>query len=490
MTLRYTFKTQPYAHQRRALAKVVKLDGKIGLWMPMRTGKTKVAIDWAGIAFHNHGLRRVLVVCPISVIDVWKDEIGKHSPVHSLVTILRSTAVKNATVMREAAGMTIEDITGESGIHWVIVNYEMVWRPVSKSVRLDEVIARWKPDLIIADEAHRLKQPTSRQSAALSRLGRAAPMRLGLTGTPITRWPFDAYGLFRFIDPTTFEQTTWSSFKEHFADWAPARYDPRVQEVRRYKNLDELVARVRAHSYAVRLQDAFPDLPADPEPTVIRTPLSPSARRIYDEMAREMIVELENGSVAKADIILTKLVRLSQITSGFIRDEDGQDVDIDDGRLRMCMDLVADMIAQDEKVVIFCRFKHDYHALLESLAGQRIGAVALTGETPMSERTAAITRFRTDAATRVFVAQTQAGSLGIDLSAARLAIFYSLGYNWADYVQARDRILDVRRPRPLGIYHLIAPATIDTVVLRVLRERGQMADALIHNPRALLDGGP
>jgi SNF2 family DNA or RNA helicase len=487
--LRYSFKTQPYAHQRRALGKIARLDGKAGVWMPMRTGKTKVAIDWAAIAFHNHGLRRVLIVCPISVIDVWRDEIVKHCPVPSATTILRATARQNAETMRGHMERTTPSIFSEGdGIHWLIVNYEMVWRNVSKSVRLDEIISRWKPDLVIADEAHKLKQYTSKQSKALARLGAAARMRLALTGTPITKWPLDAYGLFRFVDPTTFEQQKWQDFRRHYAEWAPARFNPLIEEVVRYTNTDELVGRVRAHSFSIRLEDAFPDLPERAPPQDIKVTLSAKARRMYTEMAEEMITELDSGAVATADIILTKLVRLSQITSGFIKDEHGVEVDIDDAKQRACMDLVRNIIEQDEKVVVACRFKHDYHRLSQSLTTQGVGHAMLTGETPQAERTANIARFRDDPACPVFIAQMQSGSLGIDLSAARLLIFYSLGYNWAEYAQMSDRILNPRKPRPLGIYRLLATNTVDMVQRRVLDERGSMAGAIIHSPRSLLDG--
>lgn len=485
--LRYTYRTEPYAHQKRALAKVARLDGNAGLFMPMRTGKTKVAIDWAGIAYHNHGLRKVLIVCPISVISVWVDEIQKHSPVPGIAQPLRQSAATNAEDVKH---WTEHPDTYER-IHWLVINYEMVWRkiagggPQGGDTTLDQVIARWKPDLVIADEAHKLKNPQSRQSKALARLGQAARMRLALTGTPVTKAPLDLFGLFRFVDPDALGQKTWAGFKDHYAEWEPARYEPRIKIVKRYKNLDELVARTRAHSFRVKLEDCF-DLPAKTYQT-IPVPLRGAARKAYDDMAHEMIAYLEGGRVATADIVLEKLIRLSQITSGFVKDAEGKEVDIHSEKLSALMDLISDMVEQDEKVVVFCRFKHDYHRISSKLTQGGIRYAMLTGETRPSQRSVEIELFQTEPDIKVFVAQTQAGSLGIDLSAARLAVFYSLDYNWATYQQAQDRILNVRNPRPLGIYHLVCPRTIDVVQLRVLKSRGDLADALIHNPRALLD---
>lgn len=493
--LRYTFRDPPpWPHQKRALAKLLRLNGKGLLAMPMRTGKSRVAIDWSGIAFHNYGLRRVLIVCPISVIDVWRDEIEKHCPVPHAIHALRNTAKTNAAHMRNLiGGPGAEDWPiNDNAIRFVLVNYEMVWRQVAEegprggkhSRTLDSYLTDWKPDLVIADEAHKLKNPQSRQSKALARLGAAAKMRLALTGTPVTKWPLDVYGLFRFADPGVFPGT-WADFKDTYAVWQPAKYEPRIKEIVRYQNLDQLVEKVRAHSFRVKLEDVV-DMPEKTFQT-IRVPLSPITRRIYDSMAREMIAELENGKVATADIVLTKLMRLSQITSGFVKTEDGEEMDVDDGKLNACLELVENIIEQDEKVVIFCRFKRDYHRLATALTHAGIEHRMLTGEMKEWQRAEALARFRHDRDVTVFIAQIQSGSLGIDLSAARLAIFYSLDYNWATYQQAQDRILSIRNIRPLGYYSLVVPNSIDVLQQRVLRERGDLAEAILHRPHLLVD---
>lgn len=491
--LRYEYKTQPYAHQKRALAKIAKLDGKAGLFLPMRTGKSRIAVDWASIAYYNFGLRRVLIVCPIHVIDVWAEEIQKHSPVpNGAITIstLRGTAYRNAKAVKE----WVEHLDPDDYVlHFVIVNYEMVWRKViengprggQKEVRLDEYLAQWKPDLIVADEAHKLKAPTSQQSKALGRLGAVARMKLALTGTPIAKDPLDLFGQFRFTDADTFEQKSWGDFKEHYAEWEPARYEPRIQIVKHYRNMDELVERTRAHSFRISLEEAFPDMPAK-VPTNVKVELPPSARRVYDEMAKEMISEITSGRWATAKIVLEKAIRLRQVTSGFIKDESGTEVDLHTAKLDALLNLITDATEQDEKLVVFCVFKHDYHSISAALDTRGYSYRSLTGETRERDRATGIRDFQTLPSVPVFISQIQSGSLGIDLSAARLACFYSLDYNYVTYVQAQDRILDVRRPRPLGIYHLLCPKTIDVPTLNVLRKRGNLAKSIIHSPRRLL----
>lgn len=487
MTLKYTFKSEPWSHQRRALGKINRLGGRALLAMPMRTGKTKVTVDWMGISHINYGIRRVLIVAPISVLHVWSDEIAAHLPasIDRRVTVLNGSTEQRAETVREEMGRLAD------GLDIIIVNYESVWRNLRKpkAKRLDDLLCAWLGDdgLVVADESHKIKTPSSRQSRSLAKLGGQARMRLALTGTPITKTPLDVYGQFRFVDPALTNSRegrhrSWTEFSHYFGRWGGFNQ----KELIGYQHLDELLPVIAENSYKIKLEDCF-DLPKRTFET-IPVQLSEKGRGIYRQMAKEMIVELESGKVSLASIVLTKLLRLSQVTSGFLRTEDGTDEVIDHAKLDVCMDLVSDMVEQDEKVVVFCRFKHDYRMLLDACHKMKLGPVVLSGETPQSARQGLIRRFHDDKATRVFIAQTQAGSLGIDLTAARFSIFYSLDYNWATYAQALDRIYGPKQTRPVTIYHLVVPRTVDSVVLNVLQRNGDLAKAVLHEPQRLLDG--
>lgn len=490
MTLRYTYRSQPWAHQRKALGKINRLGGQALLAMPMRTGKTKVTIDWTGIAHVNYGIRRVLVVAPISVLHVWEDEIEAHLPlvIKRRVTVLNGSTEARAETVRQAIAQPFD------GLDFIIVNYESVWRLLRKpkNKRLDDLLVAWLGEtsgLVIADESHKIKTASSRQSRSLAKLGGTAQMRLALTGTPITKTPLDVYGQFRFVNPVLLNSKdgrhrSWTEFSHYFGRWGGFN----MKELIGYQHLDELLDVIHENSYRIRLEDCF-DLPKRTFET-IPVALSEKGRGIYRQMAKEMIVELSSGKVSIASIVLTKLLRLSQVTSGFLRTEDGTDEEIDRAKLDVCMDLVEDMVEQDEKVVIFCRFKHDYRMLNEACQKLKLGPVVLSGETPQSARPGIIKRFHTDKATKVFIAQTQAGSLGIDLTAARFSIFYSLDYNWATYAQALDRIYGPKQSRPVTIYHLVVPRTVDAVVLNVLRTNGDLARAVLHDPTSLLEVTP
>src|SRR5258706_11843027 len=98
--LRYTYKTPPFSHQKRALKKVLDLQGRAGLLMEMGTGKTKVAIDWAGIGFYNSGTLRVVVVAPLSVLGVWTRQIKQHSGAPARIFRLTGSSEAKISLLR------------------------------------------------------------------------------------------------------------------------------------------------------------------------------------------------------------------------------------------------------------------------------------------------------------------------------------------------------------------------------------------------------
>lgn len=471
MALKYKFKTQPYKYQLRALAKINKLDGVAGLFMEMGTGKTKVAIDWAGIGYYNYDIKRVLVICPLSVVGVWQRQIRQHLPFFSRVRVLEGSTVVRAGLIRKM--IRSKPPTQD----WLIINYEGIWRGNGRN-DIEDLLERWGPDLIICDEAHRLKSPTARQSKAAARLGRAARQRLILTGTPITKSPLDVFGQFRFLDDEVFGKN-WFKFKNHYGVWGGfGRY-----QVIGYKHLDDLIKKIRSNTFRIKKEKAL-DLP---EKVFVTVPvqLGQKAMQFYEKMAKEMIIEIEETH-ATAAIVLVKILRLSQITSGFIKDVEGGIRVFDDSKLKACLDLLEDMIAQDQKVVIFVRFKSDISRLQESIASRlKTNPLILSGSVPHSKRDSLVQRFQNDAKAKVFIAQIQAGSLGIDLTAASVAIFYSLDYNAANYWQAQDRIHRHGQTRKVTYYHLVVPRTIDTLTLQILKEKGNIAEAIVHDPEVL-----
>jgi len=472
--LKYTYKTEPFSHQKRALKKIVDLNGQAGLLMEMGTGKTKVAIDWAGIGFYNLEVRRVLVVAPLSVLGVWPRQIRQHSGAPARVFRLVGPTQDRVHLLKRIIASPKDDV-----LTYCIINYEGIWRELDRGPGIKELLIHWQPDLVIWDECHRLKSPTSKQSRAAFAISQSARYRLGLTGTHITKSPLDVFGQFRAINDKVFG-TNWYQFKNTYGVWGGfGRF-----QLRGYRHLETLIRKLRGNSYRVKKEQCL-DLPDKLFETVPVT-LSQKAIDLYREMAKEMIIEIEE-SHATASIVLVKLLRLSQITSGFVKDVEGNIKVFDNSKLNTTMDLLDDLLAEDHKVVIFVRFVNDILRIKEELLKRKVRHAILSGSVPGNKRDGLVQQFQTNPEIKVFIAQTQSGSLGIDLTAADVAIFYSLDYNAANYWQAQDRIHRIGQTKKVTYYHMTVPRSIDAIILQTLKEKGDLAQTIIHTPRRLLD---
>ena len=469
MALKYQFKTKPYSHQLKALGRIRDLNGVCALLMEMGTGKTKVAIDWCGVGFRNFEFQRVLVVCPLSVVSVWFEQLERHCAVPYKAYNLTGKVKERIQIVKELEA-------DPSRLTFLVINYEGIWRTQGKD-SMEVLLQEWKPDVSIFDESHRIKRSTTRQSKAAWRIGRASRNRLILTGTPITKNPLDIFGQFRALHPGIFGEN-WYRFKNHFAIWGGFQ---RFQ-VMQYIHLDELTKGVRENSYRVKKAQCL-DLP---EKVYVTVPvvLPDSIRAQYKELAKEAILELENSTVT-APIVLVKLLRLSQLTSGFLKDTEGHEHIVHDKKLNTCIDLMEDMLEEDHKIVVFARFLRDINRVSLGCTAHGWPHAILSGSVPQADRDSLLKRFHSDPEQRILIAQIQTGSLGIDLTPADVAIFYSLSYDAAHYWQAQDRLHRIGQDKKVTYYHLIAERTIDSTVLKVLQRKEDLAKIILENKKLI-----
>jgi SNF2 family DNA or RNA helicase len=473
--LKYNYKTPPFSHQKKALKKLLQLDGKGALFMEMGTGKTKVAIDWAGINFYNAGLRRVLVVAPLSVLGVWSRQVHQHSGAPARVVRLEGSTRDKLIVLRKELRRPRRD-----ELVYVVVNYESIWREPDRGRSIEDLLIAWSPGLIIFDESHRIKSPTSKQSKSAHRIARTVDQRILLSGTPISKAPLDVFGQFRAMNDEIFGDN-WYRFKNTYGVWGGfGRF-----QLRGYRHLSRLITKVRENSYRIKKAQCL-DLPDKLYQTVPVT-LSDRELKAYKDMADEMIAEVEDTQ-AVASIVLVKYLRLSQITSGFVKDVEGRLVTLGESKLRTAMDLLDDILEDGHKVVIFSRFIEDMRRQSAHLTKAKVQHRILSGSVTGSRRDSIIEEFQTDPEVKVFLAQLQAGSEGIELFAADTVFFYSVGHNALHYWQAQDRVHRPGQKNNVTYYKFEAPRTYDVSLFKTLDLKGNMAEAIIHNPRGAAYG--
>lgn len=454
-------RTRPFRHQVLGYNLGITLPA-VALLMEQGCGKTLTSVAIAGRRFQRGEVRRVLICAPSSVVPVWPKEFEQYADFPHDVRALEGP-------VREREKVLANWQPDPGQLQVAVINYEATWR-------MEETLTRWKPDMIICDESQRIKTPGAKQSKTLHRLGKLAKYRLILTGTPVTQSPLDFFSQYKFLDPGIFGDS-YFAFKARYAIEQPIG-NTGGKRVVGYKNMAELVQ--KAHSVAVRVTKAEAlDLPEQVD-QVLYADLEPETKRLYNQMARESVAELSQERVIMAANVLARLLRLSQITGGFVG-EGGEVQQVSSAKLNLLTETLDDLLDAGKKVVIFARFIPEIEAILNLLNERQIGHAWITGSVPQSERGQAVERFQTDDDCRVFVAQLQTAGLGITLTAADTAIFYSLDYSYANYEQCRARIHRIGQRNTCTYIHLVARDTVDEDVMDALRKKKNVADLVVDN---------
>lgn len=457
-------KVKFYPHQIEALRKVHSLDGRAGLFVAMGGGKTRVALSYASM----RQCKRLLVVLPLSVASVWEREARLINFPLPIVDLTTKGTVKHRATLLERTGDAI-----------VLINYDSYWREPLRSA----IDKKWVPDGIILDEVHRIRHRASRKARFAHVLGtRDAKIRLGLTGTPITNGLQDAWSIFRFINPAVFGNR-WKDFEDRYLLIGGFPF-PSIQG---YKNEDEAKSKISVSSF--QWEDSLPKPPDVP----IFVTLSPETRKVYTTLRKESIVRLLDAEgksktvIAQLAMILT--LRLLQITSGFTREVGGDILEVGEEKADAVLEIVQDIVYQQKRAVVFCRFIHDIELLERKLSEFRTNVIR-GGQT--SRQRGEIVQDFDSGKLDVLLVQIRAGGLGIDLASASAAIFYSVGHSLEDFLQAKGRLSGALRQRhPVVFYHILARGTVDEGVYADLLENVNVAHRMTDLRYALnlIEGG-
>lgn len=460
-------KGRPFDHQQRAFDFVCGLFGLIpsnvrssgaAILAEMGCGKTYITIAIIGILYQFGLVNRALIVAPLSLLGVWEEEIQKFADYPVNITVLKGTCAKKKEQLAKIPA---------DGLQIAIVNYESAWR-------LENELLKFGADIICADEGHKIKEGRTSQSKAMHNLADHAKYRCLLTGTLITNKEIDVHSQYRFVNKEIFGSSFYQFRNRYFDMLGYGNYTP---VFRKSMTTDFLQ---RLHSVAFRVTKAeCLDLPEITE-EVRHVELEPKAMKMYKELEKESFTELAGGEVS-APNILTKLLRLSQLTGGHLTDDDKNTAAVSTAKLEMLEDIIDSSMAEGKKLVVMARFVAELNDIENLLKKKKIGYAVIRGG--VKDRDEQIRRFQNDDDCMVFVGNIAAAGLGITLTAASTMCFYSLDYSMSNFEQAKARIHRVsQREKCLYIY-LVAKGTVDTKVLRALRNKVDLAKMLVDDYR-------
>lgn len=476
MTYKF-YRKKPYAIQLRALEKALELDASCALWMDPGTGKTRVVIDFCGMKYEEGRMRHVLVVGPLASLRVWEDEIKNWLPRRIPRRVIRLDLLDGRA--QEKAEL-ISSLPLSSDLTFLLVNYDMIGRRVRKSSRyitpIRDAIKTWYPDVIVADESHLIKHHTSRRSKAMDSLARLPHWRFCLSGTPITNSPLDVFAQYRFLDGTIFGRN-WGNFKYRYALWGGFG----GFKLLRYMNQEELAVKLNSIAVRATIDELGLETPVEQPLFVVPTQRTMNQ---YKKMEKQFLLWLEQaGTYATAGIVLTQLLRCSQITGGFVRDVNGEDIPVGTEKLRMLEDLLNTYAKEGgEQIVVFARFRWEL-AQIESLCQKmKLPYVRFNDESDAQS-------FGSDPNIKVFVSQIAKGGISInDLVVSRIGIFYSMDYSSDHIRQAEGRLhRSGQTKKPLFLF-LLMNKTLDLSMWKAYRDRRDLATLLVDDWRNFVRG--
>lgn len=442
-------KTSLWSHQQAA---VDFAQDRAATLLAMKMGHGKSLATLALI--EQWDAQRVLILCPKSVVAAWPEQFRRHVTSSWTVCPLDTGTVAKRVELAKRAIESSQRIA-------VIVNYD-----AAIQAAMSTFLKKQQWDVLVCDESHRLKSPRGVTSKLARDLSRRAGRRLCLTGTPMPHSPLDIWAQARILDQSVLG-SSYVSFRGEYS--VPHPMFP--SKPLRFVRLDQLEQRMSTFTY--RSPDDAVDLP--PATHVTRSfDLSPSARRIYGELEKDFTTTLEafrgGDATVTASNVLTKILRLQQVTSGHVKTDDGEIEIVDHGKRTLLLDVLEDL-DPSEPVVAFCRFHHDLDTVRQAAEDKDRPYLELSG------RQNDLARWQAEGG--VLGVQIQSGGVGIDLTRARVCVYVSVSYSLGEYQQSLARCHRPGQDRPVLFVHLVANDSIDGKIYDALEKKQDIIETLL-----------
>jgi len=412
----------PMQHQKDT-ASFLTLHKRSFCFNEQGTGKTAASIWAADYLMAIGAVRRVLVVCPLSIMQAsWQSDLFKCA-VHRSVGIAHGTRTKRKEVIK-------------SNVEFVIINYDGV------EVVIDDIKADGRFDLVIIDEANAYKTVTTKRWKAMAKIIGPDVWLWMMTGTPAAQNPTDAFGLAKMCVP------------DNAPKFFGAFRDMVMQNITRFKwipkpNAQKVV--FDALQPAIRFtKEECIDLP-EITYTYRVAPLTAQQDKYYKILKKEMLLVAAGEEVSSVNAA-TNLSKLLQISGGAVYTNSGSVMEFDvSNRLSVILEVIEEA---SHKVLVFVPFTHTITLLKDYLTKNGITSEIINGDVTVNKRTEIFKKFQESEDPKVLIIQPQAASHGVTLTAANVVIWYAPVTSIETYLQANARIHRQGQKNPMTVVHV------------------------------------
>lgn len=457
----------PWKHQFQAIERAKDLP-HFALFMDMGVGKSGTTINILRHKFLYHKrILRTLILCPPIVLENWRSEFKKHSKIDSKkIVLLQGSGQKRLKTFLEHKDEQVI----------FVANYESLLMG-----KLYEAFLQWAPEVLVFDESHKCKNHQAKRTKLATRLSDLAAYKYILSGTPILNSPMDIFSQFRILDGgASFEKNFFHFRAKYFYDKNAGfrqkqSYFPDWQI--RPNFLEEINSKIFAKGMRVTKEECL-DLP----PLVrqeIAVEMSSDQAKLYESMKKDFVAYI--GDVAcVATMALTKALRLMQITSGYVKLEDGREAHLPTPKAAALKELLEEL-TPNHKVLVWAVFRENYAQIREICTELNVGFVEVHGDISPSQKFRNVDSFNTDAHIRVFIGHPGSGGIGINLVSASYSIFYSRTFSLEQDLQA-----EARNHRGGSEIHekvtridLVCKGTIDELVVKKLASKEEISEKVL-----------
>ncbi len=391
-----------------------------------------------------------LIACPASVLISWGSEIQKWVPELKSLLLVGNSQERALKI----AGAWEYDI--------VVTSYDTLRNDI-------DLHCKNLYRVCVLDEAQYIKNRETKLYKSVKQLN--ARTRLALTGTPVENRLSELYNIFDFIMPGYLGSL--ARFRERYETPITDRGDPQAK-----KALTTLV-----HPFILRRmkKDVLTELPPKTE-TNCYIQMGERQRKLYAAYAAETQRLLESARPQDRIKVLSMLTRLRQICCDPALCVEGYEED--SCKLDECERMVAELIENEHRVLIFSQFTTMLSRIESRLRALGIASFTLQGDTPVTERARLVNAFNAGQCP-VFLISLKAGGTGLNLTGADTVIHYDPWWNLAAQNQATDRCYRIGQNRSVQVYKLIASDTIEENIVRLQYKKLDLAQVVSENS----DGG-
>jgi SNF2 family DNA or RNA helicase len=418
----WTGKFTPFEHQKTT-ASFLTANKKSFCFSEQGTGKTASVIWAADYLLKVGAIRRVLVLCPLSIMkSAWQKDLFTFA-MHRGCSVAYGTAEQRKKIINQ-------------GCEFVIINFD------GAAIVKDEIL-NGGFDLIVSDECTAYKNNKTARWKVFKEITDNCEWLWMLTGTPAAQSPLDAYGLAKLVNP--------KGSPKYFGQFR----DMVMMKVSNFVWKPKSAANKIVHAMlqpAIRFEKAqCLDLP---KVTYVEreAPLTPQQLKYYAILKKQMILETGDGDSVSSVNAATNINKLLQLSGGCAYSDSGEVIEFDvSNRLNVVLEVIQE---SSHKVLIFVQFTHTIDLLKTFLDKHKVTNEIISGKVSVNKRAEVITNFQEKKDPHVLIIQPQAAAHGLTLTAANTIIWYSPIPSVETYLQANARIDRPGQHNPMTIVNI------------------------------------